>query len=393
MTKPASVAQTKPEAADARLIEIFRAGKRTDMSGREVDISPADLADIASRYDASLHEAPLVVGHPSINAPAYGWVEGLEAQGDRLLMRVHQVEPQFADMVNSGRFKKRSASFLLPDAANNPKPGQFYLNHVGFLGATAPAVKGLKDAQFADASETVEFAMNDRRWGFNYASDLFRGMRDYLIEAIGLEKANVVLPDWQISSLKDAAAPDSESMSAYAASIGAEEITSEEDTVTQQQNADFSAREQKMKDDQAALDERARVLADREAKARREDAVAFADSLVTAGKFLPKDKATVVELLLALPTAAPLSFADGDDKIEKPAADLFRALLDAQPKRIDFAEKSGNDGADIGTTDFAAPQGSLVDAEQLELHRKATAYQAQHPTASYIDAVKAVGGR
>ena len=48
-----------------------------------------------------------------------------------------------------GLFKKRSAS-LTPDLK---------LNHVGFLGAAAPAVKGLKDVEFTEDSEysTIEF--------------------------------------------------------------------------------------------------------------------------------------------------------------------------------------------------------------------------------------------
>lgn len=396
MPKPANA---KPEVnADAQLIEIFRAGRHTDMHGRTIEFTRDDLASMAANYDPDLSEAPVVVGHPKDNTPAYGWVRGLRADGDVLSAELHQVDADFADMVRAGRFKKRSASIFLPDGSDNPTPGKHYLRHVGFLGGAAPAVKGLKEVNFAgDDAGCAEFAdMPIRNWIFSYIADLFRGLREREIEANGVEKADRIFPSYQIDSIRDAARDADKAGLAYAApaiGIGIEEIIHEDTNVTDK-TADFAAREQKITDDAAALAAREKALADREAKARRDDAAEFADGLVTGGKLLPKDKATVVELLLALPTAAPLSFASGDDTIEKPAADLFRELLDAMPKRLDFSEKSGAEhGEDAGAASFAAPQGSVVDAGQLELHRKATAYQAQHPTVSFVDAVKAVGGR
>ncbi len=56
-------------------------------------------------------------------------------------------------MVKAGRFKSRSASFYHPDNPNNPKPGVYYLRHVGFLGAQPPAVKGLKAVEFIKKSK------------------------------------------------------------------------------------------------------------------------------------------------------------------------------------------------------------------------------------------------
>jgi hypothetical protein len=72
---------------------------------------------------------------------------------------VADVEPSFAEAVRDGRYRNVSASFYPPSAAHNPRPGVFYLKHVGFLGAAAPAVKGLKTVSFAGAeAEAVEFA-------------------------------------------------------------------------------------------------------------------------------------------------------------------------------------------------------------------------------------------
>ncbi|MCO1337163.1 hypothetical protein MO867_22855, partial [Microbulbifer sp. OS29] len=93
-----------------------------------------------------------------------GWVSSLDFAGSVLTAEPDQVEPEFAEMVNTGRFPKISASFFHPESANNPVPGVWYLRHVGFLGAAAPAVKGLKEASFAGDGEdifTVEFAGAD----------------------------------------------------------------------------------------------------------------------------------------------------------------------------------------------------------------------------------------
>ncbi len=130
-------------------IEIFRAGTHTDSNGTQRTFTLADVQAMAASYNPQRHEAPLVLGHPSDNKPAYGWVKNLHATADgRLLMLADQIDPAFADGVQSGRFKKRSASFYPPGSSANPTPGQWHLKHVGWLGAQAPAVKGLADASF-----------------------------------------------------------------------------------------------------------------------------------------------------------------------------------------------------------------------------------------------------
>lgn len=108
--------------------------------------SEADLDGMASSYNPALREAPLTVGHPKDNLPAYGWVKGVSrAASGELTIAPHKLEPQFAEMVQAGRFKKRSASFYPPQSPHNPTPGKWYLRHVAFLGAQQPAVAGLKD--------------------------------------------------------------------------------------------------------------------------------------------------------------------------------------------------------------------------------------------------------
>src|SRR5450759_2940974 len=157
-------------------LQIFKPGRHTAMSGATLSFSESDLAATAHAYDPALHEAPIVVGHPQVDGPAYGWVKSL-AVGDGVLhAEPNQVDPAFAEMVAAGRFMKISASFYLPDSENNPVPGVHYLRHVGFLGAQAPAVKGLKNASFA-AAETgfIEFGDTDE------SSSLFQAIRNWFV--------------------------------------------------------------------------------------------------------------------------------------------------------------------------------------------------------------------
>lgn len=136
-------------------IEIFRVGTHTTSTGETLTFTPSMLADCARAYDPATSEAPLVIGHPKLDAPAYGWVSGLEFVDGSLRATPDQVEPLFGELVKAGRFKKISSAFYQAHAANNPVPGVLYLRHVGFLGAAAPAVRGLAPVSFAGGSDGV----------------------------------------------------------------------------------------------------------------------------------------------------------------------------------------------------------------------------------------------
>ena len=182
-----------------QLIEIFRAGTRKDANGFEVTITKDDLQKVVDNYSSGYHEAPLVVGHPKMDAPAYGWVDKLVLDGDVLKAQPKDVDAEFADLVGSGKYKKISASFYRPNTESNPKPENWYLRHVGFLGAMPPAVKGLKDPIFNDNSDdVVEFS----EWT---QATLWSRMRDFFISQFGLDTADSVLPAWQVQSLHDEA--------------------------------------------------------------------------------------------------------------------------------------------------------------------------------------------
>jgi hypothetical protein len=128
-------------------IEIFRAGDYRS-AGKGL-ITRADLERVVRNYDPSFHEAPVAaaqvqLGHKD-DAPAYAWIDRLAVDGDTLLAKEKQVDPNFNEARKAGRYKKRSVAFY-KDAS-----GQIAgLRHVAYLGAQPPEVKGLKDVAFDD---------------------------------------------------------------------------------------------------------------------------------------------------------------------------------------------------------------------------------------------------
>lgn len=128
-------------------IEIFKTGVHKDSKGRERTWTAADLDKMVTMYTPADHEAPAVIGHPKDNHPAYGWVAELKRVGELLLAKFKQVAPEFSAMVEQGMFKKRSIRVNVDGS----------LGHVGFLGAVPPAIKGLKDIEFAQDEEGFDY--------------------------------------------------------------------------------------------------------------------------------------------------------------------------------------------------------------------------------------------
>ncbi|MFH2064978.1 MAG: hypothetical protein ABIK15_07265 [Pseudomonadota bacterium] len=135
-------------------IEICKAGTWTAKNGKPVTLTTADLDAIASSYNPTDREAPLVFGHPSDEDPAFGWVEKLKRTGDILLAAFKQVPDVVKSLVKDGHYKKVSIA-LMPDKKT--------LKHVGLLGAVQPAVPGLASVKFGDGADelVVEFSNPD----------------------------------------------------------------------------------------------------------------------------------------------------------------------------------------------------------------------------------------
>jgi len=128
--------------------EIFKIGSHTSDKGITKDYSLDDLNFIAESYKPEEDEAPIVIGHPADNSPAFGWISSLEVTEDGKLVADapdDKIQSDFLTALKQGTYKKRSIS-LTPEGK---------LRHIGFLGGAAPAVKGLADIQFSQPSSNV----------------------------------------------------------------------------------------------------------------------------------------------------------------------------------------------------------------------------------------------
>lgn len=359
-------------------IQIFKPGKHTAMNGSTLAFSENDIAATVAAYATSLHEAPLVIGHPKTNDPAWGWVKSLSFEEGHLYAEpADDLDPEFAELVNQGKFKKVSASFYTPDSPSNPVPGVYYLRHVGFLGAQPPAVKGMKSASFADGEDgVIEFA----DWDKMTISNLFRKLREYIIGKDGIDAANDILPDYEINSLQINAAQDDDEggMKPY---FSETPHLLEGDDMSAEDKARLAQLEESnktLKAENDAYKAKEASFAEQEAKRKTEavhtDNVNFAEDLIKQGKLLPANKESTVALLDNLAAnEGPVEFGEGDAKKSETPLALYKAQLSAAPKLVDFEEKGKSDVQD-GVANFSAPSGYMVDQDRLELHNKALAY-------------------
>lgn len=369
-------------ATTSKPFQIFKPGRHTANSGVALAFSESDLAASAAAYDPAVSEAPIVVGHPKIDGPAYGWVKSLAFSDGALEADPHQVDPEFAEIVEAGRFKKISAAFYAPDAKNNPVPGVYYLRHVGFLGAAAPAVKGLRTPEFGEAEEgVVEFS----EWDDITNASLWRSMREWILGRFGTEEADRVIPGYQVQGLEQSAQQEIAKESTAAAPLFSEpdqQPKKETSLVTPEHAAALEAENAQLKE-QIRQGHVAVIHASN---------LAFAEALIAAGKVLPAEQSVVVATLDHFAAQdAPVEFAEGDEK--KPLLEGLKTLLERLPQAVEFTEVATSDNvgsASANSVEFAAPVGHTVDGEQMSIHRKALAYQSDHPGVDYIAAVKAV---
>jgi hypothetical protein len=323
-------------------IQIFKPGKHVCSSGATLSFSDVDLAATAAAYDPAKHEAPLVVGHPRTDDPAFGWVGKLAFSDGALDVEPQQVNADFAEMVNSGAFKKISAAFYAPDSPSNPVPGVYYLRHVGFLGAQPPAVKGMRAPQFSDAEDgVVEFS----EWGDVQNASLWRRLRDWMIGEKGLDIADNIIPDYIVGSLEQESRSDPQiatSPQYHEPQLKGDEMSAEEKA----RLAALEAENAKLKQDAASF-------AEAQAKTQRASLHAahteFAEGLIKAGKMLPAMKDPSIALMDSLAAQeSPVEFGEGAGKQSIAPLALYKSQLEAMPKQVEFSELAGGNPAKDG---------------------------------------------
>jgi len=363
-------------------IHIFKAGTHTSAAGTSLDFSEEVLQQAAAAYDPALMEAPIVVGHPKDNGPAFGWISGLNFSEAGLHAEPSQVNDDFAELVEKGSYKKVSASFYSPEASANPVPGTYYLRHVGFLGAMPPSIKGLDAIQFNETEDgdVIEFSAEWETAG------MFRRLREFLIEKFGIEDADKAIPGYMVEGVEDAARSPNEITDT---ALFAENDTGE-NTMTEQELKDAQA---KLDADKTAheasvtsFNEAQEAEATTKEKTRKAAIGSRVDALVKGGKVLPVAADAIKSFTEKLDTEAVVEFGEGDSQVSESAVDYFLGLLEGSTSGVNFSEASADDG-----------EGHSDEMTAEELGRKAHDYResekAAGRTISITEAVAAVSAK
>lgn len=357
-----------------KFFEIFKSGTRTDNNGRTVTITDADVAQAAAAYDPKLHEAPLVIGHPKTDAPAYGWVGGLHADGGVLSADFAQMDDDFVGLVQSGRYKKVSASFYPPDSPSNPKPGSWYLRHVGFLGAQPPAVKGLSAINFAEDDVYVEFS----EYAHRRAASIFRRLREWLIEQYDTATADKVVADWEIRDIEESAdwkpEPPTPAFADPATPTDPETHENKETPMSpeEQLTAEKAAREQAEAKAAAAEAELKRLQDEQDRDLREgkhEQNAEFAEVLVKEGRLKPADKALMVQVLdfADYPEQTSVEFGEGST-----IGEALRQFLRGLPEVLPSGHHAKG-AAPAATGGLSADFAEAANPDALSHHERAVA--------------------
>lgn len=308
--------------------EIWRAGKYP-----QGEFTEEDVQQIVDNYDPKREEAPIVLGHPKNNDPAFGWVEALARKGPLLLAKFKQVVPEFAEAVNAGRYKKVSVRL-----AKDEKKG-WMLKHVGFLGAALPQVQGLAPITFSGDDGGMDLECDfDGGTGKNHHEEV-KQMGDKEKEAL-------------------------------------------KEQIRQEMEAEFAEKSK-------TLEQR---LAESEAKRKKAEFTAFMEK--HKAKIPPAVQPGLVEFMTSLPDkedTVEFTAKEGDKEKQvkqSPLAffqDFISKLPDYSPLFKEIA--SGEDGKTRREEkDFAGVQ---VDEERMELHRKALDFMEKNKV-SYEEALIAV---
>ncbi|GKT22534.1 peptidase [Acidovorax sp. SUPP3334] len=387
-----------PQVAPAtKPLHIFKPGRWTTVAGETIEFGDADLAATAAAYDPKIHKAPIVKGHPALDAPAQGWADQLVVQARGLYALPSKVDPAFAEEARTGRWGTVSAKFYRPDATNNPVPGVWYLRHIGVLGAHPPGVKGLDDPEFGDAddgcvcfAEGVAFG----EWDAMTTANLLRNLREWVLGKFGQEDADKVLPNYDVRALELSAAETvNETRQAQGLPVAFAQGEASPTDPPPKESAVTEEEAARLRTENEAQARQIAVLqaADKERKqaAVLAENAAFAESMAGEARIPTALKGQVAAIGAQLQAAPDVAFGEGADK--KPLHQVFRDLLQALPKQVEFGEqatreRAAGDGADA-TTPVEFAEGA--DPDRVALDKRIRAHAKEHKV-DYATAAHAV---
>lgn len=372
---------------DGQWFEVFRCGDHTDSAGHK-DTWTEERLDKIATYNAGKHEAPIVIGHPKDNTPAFGWVEEVKRDGKTLLAKARGLVPEFVDMVKQGMFKKRSISLY----------GDGTLRHIGFLGAMPPAVKGLADIAFEEKDDSITIDFGEKEMIIGH---MLERMRDLFIEQFGQEKADRVIARFDLEALKqiteerqeETAEPEEETeepeqpvpefKETVTKKKGGGKVAKEKKAEAVEVVNDFTeetaAKEKEFAEREAALTAREEKVKAGEREVVRKEIASFIEANVLEGKLTP----ALVKAGMGLDnfmeklmdSDAVVEFSEDNKQVKQSVNEYFRSFVSGLKQVVPFGKMDYTDTPDpVGTA--AADKISVLTSNLMKEKPKLTYNQA-----------------
>jgi len=390
--------QTQQRALD-NWFEIGRVGTATDKNGKTVSFSENDLDGIISNADVN-DPAPLVIGHPKENNPAYGWTATLKRDGTSLFAKADEYVDQFSDWVDKKLYRKRSMALkLLSD-------GTYKLIHIGFLGAKPPAIEGMQDLQYATNTESIVFELSvedavlTHGWKINSVGRVLRNLKNRLIASDGVDEADEALPEYLIDDLSSTsettrAQLDDDNHFSQHQDEGENKVKTFNLTESELQSQIETAVNAAVTPLNAELAAAKNDSEQREFAGRVADATAVLDAAVEKGTLLPAQTPGLAEFMAGLSSDSDESFefsvgdgAKAQKKTDTPF-EFAKRFIESLGKQLNVGGRDDEAPESTSRNEFSAPTGATVDESRSGLHTKAMEYSTQHKV-SYTEAVIAV---
>jgi hypothetical protein len=334
-------------------IELFRAGKYS-----QGEFTQNDLDQLVANYQPAnpeFEEAPATIGHPEGTTPAWAWVEAIKREGNTLLGRMKDVKAEFEDLVENRMFPKRSVGLI-------KRANGWNLQHVAFLGAKAPAVKGLKDIQFASDDGSVKVEFEEKAMAETTAQNdtIVAAVKAWFEERFGSKPATAT------TTFSEA---DVQRIATEAAAAAVKPV------------------QDKLTATEAKFAERETALATVEQKNRGEAAVA---GLKSKGRWVPAfDKMGLPLVFAALATqAVTVEFEEGGEKKQVSTLDLLVKFMESGKALVPTGEVySGQSGASTASGMKGVNAGrATVDPNSVRLHQAVTEF-AEKNKVTYSEAL------
>lgn len=315
-----------------KYFEVFKAG--TYPQGK---FTKKEIAQIAKNYDPTFCEAPITIDHQQ-SGPAYGWVDDVKADGEKLKVSFKEVPKEFEQAVNDGKYKKVSVELY-----RNLDGKGAYLKAVSFLGAAMPQVKGLEAIKFMEAeSDTYEFeGVNEdnepEKFSEQDIEDLKKQVSDLETQVANFRENNKKLET--IKSLKDKISALNDEVATFKEKAqGKEEIEKE--------------------------------LSDIKNSIKKREFEEFIEKQIDKGILVPANKNVVLSVLQEL---------DNVKKFGEDSAVItdFKSFIESLPNQIKYGELATKE-RQADPTDEDVEKFANADEDSLQVFKEAKALAAKN---------------